>query len=116
MQHVIKFTGKISWDGRANGLPEEIYAFVIFDGDDSKQINNIIEAQGTAFVRSQAMYVQRDQGQVIDIRQIPQDRILVPMCWIVSIAVTVTPLVGELSLGDEDGVERLKDGSEPPKQ
>jgi len=116
MQHVIRFNGRISWEGQANGLPETIYAFLIFDGDDSKKMNELIESQSLAFVRSQCMIVQRDQGKVIDLRQTPQDRMLVPMHWIVNIAVDINPMVGELSQADETGVERFKDGTEPVKQ
>jgi len=116
MQHVIRFIGDISWEGQANGLPPQIFAYIIYDGDDHAAINNHIEAQAGAFLRIQAMAVQRDQGQVIDLRQIPQDRMLVPMKWIVRITTTVTPLIGELPEADNEGVERLKSGEEPLKQ
>ena len=107
MQHVIRFTGKISWEGQANGLPSAIYAYMIFDGDDSKEINALIEGQAGNFLRGQAMAVQSDQGKVIDIRQVPQDRMLVPMRWIVCISVDVITMTGELPIADEEGVERL---------
>lgn len=115
-QYVIRFTGKISWDGQANGLPPEIYGFLIFEGDDTSAINALIESQASAFVRSQVMLVQRDQGKIIDLRQTPQDRMLVPMRWIVNIRADVHLMVGELSVTDEQGVERLKNGEEPVKQ
>jgi|ERR1700676_2922890 len=115
-QHVIRFTGKISWEGRVNGLPDEIYAFLTFDKYDREAFNNAIVAQSEAFVRSQVMVVQRDQGQIIDLNQMPQERMLVPFKWIVNISVAVHPVVGEISIPDEDGIELLKDGTEPVKQ
>jgi hypothetical protein len=116
MQHLIKLTAVISWEGRANGLPEEIFAFVIYNGDDAATINKLIEDQMSAFIRSQMMFAQRDQGAIIDVRISPQDRIAVPFRWIVKFYATVTKLTGELSQADEEEVERLEDGSEPVKQ
>lgn len=115
-QYVIRFTGKVSWDGQANGLPPEIYGFIIFEGDDSKAINALIEIQASIFIRNQCMLVQRDQGKIIDMNQTPADRMLVPMRWIVSITVGIHLMTGELPQRDEEGVERLKDGTEPVKQ
>lgn len=115
-QYVIKITGQISWEGRENGLPEEIYAFIIYEGDDSAQINKQIEDQMAAFIRTQMMFVQRDQGAVIDIRMTPQDRIAVPFRWIVKFYASVEKLVGELSAPDEEGIERFQDGTIPVKQ
>jgi hypothetical protein len=115
-QYVIKFIGKISWEGQSNGLPPEIYAYIVYEGDNAKDIANIMEQQSAAFLRMQAMAVQKDQGQIIDLNQTPADRMLVPMCWIVSISANVVKLVGELSTPDVDGVERLTDGTEPVKQ
>jgi hypothetical protein len=116
MQTVIRLNGHVSWDGQMNGLPKTIYAYMIYLGDDTKGINDLIEAQSGAFIRSQAMFVQKDQGQIIDIRQTPAERMLVPLKWIVSIDADVIPITGELSTPDENGVERLIDGSEPVKQ
>ena len=116
MQHLIRFNASISWEGQANGLPPVINAYLIFDGDDRSQINALIEAQAGYFLRAQAIAVQKDQGQIIDIRQVPQDRMLVPMKWIVKVTTDVIPLVGELSEANENGVEVLKDGTEPIKQ
>ena len=115
-QYVIRFTGHVSWDGQVNGLPKEIYAFLIFEGDDRNAINALIESQSTAFVRSQVMLVQREQGKIIDLRQTPADRMLVPMRWIVNIECDIHPMIGELSVADEHGVERLKNGEQPVKQ
>ncbi len=116
MNYIIRFTGKISWEGQSNGLPKEIYAFLIFDGYDRELFNKTIENQVGQFTRIQAMVVQKDQGQVIDLRQLPQERMLVPFKWIVSIYAEVHNLTGELPEADHEGVERLKDGSEPLKQ
>lgn len=114
-QYVIRFTGKISWEGQSNGLPPEIYAFLIFEGNDNAAINRLIESQFDAFVRIQGMAVQKEQGKIIDIRQTPADRMFVPMRWIVHINIGIHRLVGELSQPDEQKVERLADGSEPQK-
>lgn len=114
-QYVIRFTGKISWEGQANGLPPEIYAFLIYEGDDSKVINELLEQQSGAFIRMQAMAVQRDQGTPIDLRQTPADRMVVPFRWIVSLTTDIHRMTEELSLADEDGVERLSNGEEPKK-
>lgn len=112
-QHVIKITGKISWEGRMNGLPEEISAYIIYTGDDPAMINTIIENEIGTFARYQMMFAQRDQGQIIDLKQTPQDRIGVPFRWVVNFYVTVTKLIGELSEADDTGVEVLTDGTKP---
>lgn len=121
MQHLITFRAKISWEGRANGLPEELSAFTIFEDNDAPPeatkaaINDVIEKQVALFLRAQGMFVQRDQGQIIDLTKVPQDRIYVPFHWIVSLRATLKPLAVELSNPDEQGIERFKDGSEPLK-
>lgn len=115
-QYVIKITGDISWEGQANGLPKSIYAFLIYEGDDASDISSLIENQMGAYLRAQTMFVQRDQGQVIDLRETPQDRMCVPFRWIVKFHAKVDKLSGELSIADENGVERLKDGKKPLTQ
>lgn len=115
-QYVLRFTGKISWEGRKNGLPSKICAFLFFEGDDRNAIVNLIGQQLKLFVTEQGMAVQRDQGEVIDIRQVPAERMFVPMRWIVCITVDLNRLVGEASLPNQEGVELLSDGSEPVKQ
>lgn len=114
-QYLIRFNGHISWEGQSNGLPSVIFAFLIFEGDDTNFINQLIETQTAAFLRSNAMYVQRDQGKIVDLRQTPQDRMVVPLHWITNITVDIKRLIGELSEADEAGVERLKDGKKPLK-
>jgi hypothetical protein len=117
-QHAIQFTGKVSWEGQMNGLPPEIHAYVLFDGDgenDAVIANKIIEDQAGQFIRARGMFVQRDQGQIIDLRQAPQDRMYIPFRWLVYMTPSIHKLNGELSLPDSEGVERLKDGSEPRK-
>jgi hypothetical protein len=115
-QYVIRFIGKISWEGQTNGLPPEIYAYIIYEGDEKKDIDNIIETQSAAFIRYQAMAVQKDQGRLIDLRLTPAERMLVPFRWIVSLSADIRRMTGELSAPDETGIERLSDGSEPKKQ
>lgn len=113
---VIRFNGHITWEGRMNGLPEVIHAFIILEDADAAFINKMIEDQTRSFINSQAMYVQRDQGAVIDLRIAPQDRMLVPFHNIAYINADLLPMTGELSAPDEKGVERLSDGKEPLKQ
>jgi hypothetical protein len=115
-QYVLRFVGKVSWEGRSNGLPDEVYAYAVYEGDNSHEINSIIEAQVGNFIRWQAIAVQKDQGKIIDMRQAPAERMLIPFKWIVNISTEITKLTGELSEPDENGVERLSDGSEPLKQ
>lgn len=114
-QYVIRFVGKISWDGQTNGLPPEIYAYLIFEGDDKKDIDSLIEMQSGSFIRMQAMAVQREQGKIIDLRLTPAERMLVPFRWIVSLSADIRRMTGELSTADESGVERFSDGKEPLK-
>ena len=119
-QYALKFTGKISWEGQTNGLPSEIYAYIILEGEGGAQekafIDQTIENQVMAFVRMQAMVVQRNQGEMIDLKQTPADRILVPFKWIVDISASIHKLGAELSNPDVDGVERLDDGMTPQLQ
>ena len=115
MQHVIRFNGHITWEGQANGLPPVIWAFLVVDGANDQFIVEQIEIQTAAFLRSQAMFVQREQGKVIDLRLTPAGRMVVPFHEIAYIDVDVLPLIGELSY-EEDGVEKLSDGAEPVKQ
>ena len=116
MQHVIRFNAHISWEGQSNGLPEVVYTYLIFNGSDSEEINKIIEAQTAGFISMQAIVAQKDQGAIIDVKKVPQDRMLVPFRWITKIDVTVTALVGEMTNSDENGVELLTNGDEPIKQ
>ena len=115
-QYMLRFIGKISWEGQANGLPPEIYGYIIYEGDNTAQINEILENQSGAFIRMQAMAVQKDQGKIIDMRQTPSDRMLVPFKWLVNMTCDIHKMVGELSNSDENGIERLSNGDEPVKQ
>jgi hypothetical protein len=113
MQYIVRFTATISWEGRTNGLPGEIYAFLIFDGYDEKVINKSIEAQMAFFNTSQAFFAQREQGALIDIRHVVHSRMTVPYHNVVYIKADIYPLGGEVSQPDEEGVERLSDGTTP---
>jgi len=121
-QYVLIFKAPISWEGQSNGLPKEIQAFLLFDdtGANQEQFNFVIrkalEEQMTEFTKAQGMYVQRDQGQVLDLRKTPQDRMFVPFKWIVYITPHMAKLTGELSETDtETGKELLRNGEEPIK-
>lgn len=115
-QHVIRFNADVSWEGQSNGLPKTLYAFIIYEGKESSEINDIIERQSAGFLKSGAFYCQQNQGDIIDLRQVPQERMLVPLHWITRLTVDVIAMVGELSTPDEHGVERLGNGEEPLKQ
>ena len=115
-QYVIRFIAKVSWEGQANGLPPELNAYIIYEGDSVAEMNQIMESQAGAFARMQSMAVQKEQGKLIDLRQCPADRMLVPFRWIVSLSCDINRITGELSVADDDGIERLSDGSEPVKQ
>lgn len=112
-QHVLKITAKISWEGRMNGLPDEVNAFVIYQGEDPAIVNAVLEHEIGVFSRYQMMFAQRDQGQIIDLHKTPQDRIAIPFRWIVNFYATVSKLGAELSESDENGKERFNDGSKP---
>lgn len=112
---IIRFNGKISWEGRANGLPETICAYLMFDQYNEKICNDVLEKELSRFIAIRGMAVQKDQGQVIDMRQFPQERMFVPMDWIVNITVDAFNMGADLSVPDAEGVERLPDGKEPPK-
>ncbi len=115
-QVVVRFNGHISWKGQADGLPPTIFAFLIAQDCDMPIIAKLIEDQSGAFIRSQAMYVQREQGKIIDLRIKPQDRMVVPFHNIAFMTVDLINIAGELSEPDENGVERLSNGQEPVKQ
>ena len=118
-QHVLIFAGKVSWEGQSNGLPEHIEAFLLFDdaGANEKQFKTVVtaalEQQMLEFTKAQGMYVQRDQGQILDLKSTVLDRMFVPFKWIVYITPVLTRLTGELSQTDEDGKEILANGSVP---
>lgn len=113
---VIRFNGHITARGRGDGLPHTIFAFVIVQNADMNLINKVVEDQSKAFVNCQAMYVQRNQGKVIDCRINAQDRTLVPFHNISHITVDLVNMAGELSEPDAEGVERLSDGTTPSVQ
>lgn len=115
-QVVIRFNGNITWIGLSNGLPETIYAFLIVQDAEMAVVNKLIEDQTAAFIRSQAMYVQREQGKIIDLRFHAHERMVVPFHNISCITVDLINMDGVVSEPDADGVERLPDGSEPTKQ
>lgn len=111
--HVIRFTGKISWQGRANGLPENIYAFLFFHSYDRALFSREIDSQMMQFTHEHGMHCQTVQGEVIDLDRMPQDRMFVPMQWIVRIKPEVIHLSSPMTLPDEDNTERLPDGTQP---
>lgn len=113
---ILRFVGKISWEGRTNGLPEEIYSFVFYDSRFTPtQISKLVEDQLAVYRNMGGMPVERDQGQIIDLRASLADRVLIPFNWIVYIHPEIMPIAGPTPLSDESGVERLPDGKKAPK-
>ena len=115
-QVVIRFNGHISWEGQRNGLPETIFAYIIVQDAEMSIVNKLIEEQSGAFIRSQAMYVQKNQGEIIDLRYHAHQRMLVPFHNVICITVDLINMDGTFSEPDADGVERLSNGKEPIKQ
>lgn len=115
MQTLVRFNGHITWEGRANGLPEIIHAFLILEEPTQEFITQMIEKEMNFFTARQCMFVQRNQTEIIDARTIA-GRMAVMFHNIAFIDVDVIPLTGELSNPDESGVERLENGEEPAKQ
>lgn len=110
---VVRFNGHITWEGQAAGLPKVVFAFVIVQNADRELINKVVEEQSFAFISRQVLFVQRDQGKVIDCRINAQDRMMVPFHSIAYMSVDLVNMTGELSEPDAEGVERLADGNVP---
>jgi hypothetical protein len=116
MQHVIRFIGKISLEGQANGLPPEIYGFVTMQDADNAAISNAVADQFGRYRNMGGMIVEKNQGSPIDMQVSWLSRMYVPFEWIVNITVAFNNLSHDISLSDESGVERLTDGTEAVKQ
>jgi hypothetical protein len=113
-QYLIRFNGHISWEGRSNGLPETIYSSVVYDGE----VNGMLEAVAQQSKRAcgmGGMMVEKEPGKLTEVGKISTNVMFVPMHWIVSMDVSILRLNGEMPLPDEQGIERLKDGSTPTK-
>jgi hypothetical protein len=115
-QHVIQFNARTSWEGRSNGLPEMLHSFLLFDQFDRDVFDRVIDEFLSKSLSRQAFVCDKNQDQIIDIRQFPADKMLVPMHWIAAVTVSVYPLVGEMPQADEEGVQRLANGEEPIRQ
>jgi hypothetical protein len=113
VQTLIDLIAVISWEGQSNDIPEELHSYIIYDGDETDAINNIIEGELHRFAKYQMFFAQRDQGQIVDLKQTPQDRIAVPLHWVVCLRAETRKLGAELSETGEDGKERFADGSTP---
>lgn len=108
---ILRFTGKISWEGQANGLPPEIFTYIFYRADiPTEEVTRMIETQFAVYRQLGGMPVEKDQGQIIDTRRTIMDRILVKDRWIVSIHPDIVPIPGETPLADDEGVERLPNG------
>jgi hypothetical protein len=112
MHQVIKFVGKISLAGRANGLPDEIYGFVTIQDGDNAAISNVIAAQFGRYREMGGMVVEKNQGSLVNREITWLGHMFVSFEWIVRITVELANLTQEISLPDEKGVERLVDGTE----
>jgi len=111
MHQIIRFIGKISWEGQANGLPPEIYGFITLQDADNAAVNNAVAAQFGVYRAMGGMVVEKNQGALIDMQVNWLSRMYVPFDWIVSVQVAFTNLSQEISQPDEEGVERLTDGT-----
>lgn len=99
-----------------NGLPDQIFSYVFYDARLSVQkVTEMIEQQLSIYRSIGGMPVEKDQGQVIDVRRTIMDRIMVPWRWIVWVHPEVVTIPGDTPLPDETGVERLSDGTPAPK-
>lgn len=109
---LLRMVGLISWEGRSNGLPEEIYDFISYDGRLSQQqVTKLIEEKLAVYVRIGGMPVQREQGKPIDPNATIADQVLVPWPWIVRVHPQLWPIPGpSIALPDEDGTERYPNG------
>lgn len=111
---LLRFVGTISWEGRSNGLPEQIFDFVSYDGRAPQQvIVKLVEDMLARYRHIGGMAVQREQGKPIDPNATIADRVLVPYVWIVHIHPEFWPIPGPaISLPDGEGIERYPDGKE----
>jgi hypothetical protein len=116
MQTLIRFNGHVNHKGRGDGLPETIYAFRVLQDPDAELINKVIEHQMNTFTSRQMMFVQRDQSEAVDLYSNLTSQMGVPFHNLACIDIDILPMVGEMSLPDEHGVERLTNGEEPVKQ
>jgi hypothetical protein len=113
---LLRFTGKISFEGRNNGLPDEIYRFEAYDASSPPSaVIQIIEKNLAIMRNVGGMIVQKDQGSMVDPRTTIADNILVPWHWIVEVSTDVVVLSNDMPLPDDDGVERLPSGKPAPK-
>ena len=113
---ILRFVGKISWEGQANGLPPEIFSYIFFDARySSGKIAELIEQQLSVYRLIGGMPVEKNQGAVIDVKRSIVDRMIVPWHWIVYIHPEVITIPGDTPLPDEDGVERQSDGTQALK-
>lgn len=108
---ILRFTGKISWEGQANGLPPEIQAFIFYRADmPAEEVTKMAEVRLAYYRQIGGMIVEKDQGSTIDPNGTILDRIMVPERWIVFIHPEVVPIPGDTPLADDDGVERFSNG------
>lgn len=112
---ILRFRGKISWEGRMNGLPPEIFAFEAYDASlPQVAVLQIIEKNLALMKHLGGMAVQRNQGAIIDPQATIADRIFVPWNWIVHVHPEILPITN-MPVADEEGVERMHDGTPAPK-
>lgn len=78
----ITFTGHISWEGQANGLPKEIQAFMVIEADTKAGIAKAIEHQSNALFVAGGMAVSKTPAAIKDPSKLDLDRMFVPMHWI----------------------------------
>jgi hypothetical protein len=111
MQQIIKFIGKISFEGQMNDLPPEIYGFVTLQDANNKTVTDAIAGQFGRYREMGGMVSEKNQGAPINLQVTWLGHMYVPFNWIVSIQVALINLTQEISVPDEQGVERLSDGT-----
>jgi len=99
----ITFTGHISREGQLEGLPKEIYAFMLIETDSKGGIVKAIERQSAEFFVAGGMAVSKDPAATRDPNKLDLNRMFVPMHWIAFIDVQVRQVVNIDGPTDKEG-------------
>jgi hypothetical protein len=99
----ITFTGHISWEGRSNGLPPEITAYMLIEADTKAGIVKAIEQQSQQFFVAGGMAVSKNPAAIREPNKLDLNRMFVPSNWIVFIDTKITRIVNVPAVEDEEG-------------
>ncbi len=97
-------------------MPPEIYGMIAIQDGNSATISDAIANQLGLYRKLGGLVVEKDPGAPVDMKLTWLSRMFIPMEWIVNISVSLVNLSQEITQPDEEGVERLTDGSEQVKQ